>query len=118
MSTQNRIIEIGYDSYVLPQSMTDADVMKLLALMPILMSARSLDRYTKHIPDKDSEYAESALVFGNGALKVELKITPCAVMTVAEFEAKRTAGQAEYDLAHPKPAPVAPAAVVLDDKPL
>lgn len=97
----HRIVTIGSDSYVLPESFSNEDSLRLLNF---LGGCRKVSDH-EFVPDAESRYGHSVLILGDQPVEVMIKITASPLMAREEYEAAREKGQAAYDAAHPDAAP-------------
>lgn len=96
----NKILTIGSDSFLLPENTTDADLLKIITL---LSGAKRVDPSGNYVPNAETRYGESVVVIKpKRAQDIEVRMTATRVLTEAEYDAERDAGQAAFLAAHPE----------------
>ncbi len=95
----NKILTIGGESFLLNETTTDADLLKMLT---ILGTSKRLDSGGNYIPNAETKYGETVNIIKNRAVEVEVKLTATRVLTDTQYNKERDAGLALYIAAHPE----------------
>ncbi len=96
----NKILTIGSDAFLLPETTTDADLLKVLTM---LGNAKRIDPSGNYIPNAETKYGETvAVVKPNRNGDVEVRLTATRVLTGEEFAKERDAGLALFFASHPE----------------
>lgn len=97
--SQSKIITIGRESFLLPVSVTEADLLKILQ---VLAQCEPIDCDANYLPSAETEYGETVNVLKAGrAPEIEIKMTARRVMTKAAFDEALEEGRKAYRAAHP-----------------
>lgn len=92
-----RTVSLGRDTYVLPESFSVEDSLRLLNFLGGCRRISDGD----HVPDARSRYATTVNVLSDEHVEVAIKITAAPLMTREDYNDARAKGQALYDAAHP-----------------
>lgn len=97
MNTQNTIVTIGSESYLLPSSFSKQQAFELLTF---LTGCKKVDASGNYIPNAETEYGDSVCVVNAKPVEVELKLTAAPLMSREEYREAKAKGKAIYDAAH------------------
>lgn len=96
----NKILTIGNDAFLLSETTTDADLLKLLT---ILGTAKRVDLSGNYIPNAETRYGETVIVIKpSRRVEVEIKITGMRVLAESAYNAEHAAGSAAFLTTHPE----------------